>query len=149
MSRSAKRTDKDEEFDRWYGDHRREDIPDLLGRWAWLLVVLGLGICTAGLFLAGCTVRPKVVRSSQASFDGNQQNSGLIGYDAVNNRIITSHARDRYNSLVDYYGKLFQPPINRDDGIIATSTNTYLLDSQHAFYFETFQRWRHQGKAPK
>ena len=127
----------------------REDVFDVLGRWAWLLVVLGLAICSAGAFLSGCTVRPKIVHNSQASFDGNVQNSSLIGYDAVGNRIITPHGKDRYNELMVRYGKSWNPPVQPGDGLTATATNTFLLDAQHAFYFETASRWLHQGmKAP-
>lgn len=129
---------------------RGEDIFDVFGRWAWLLVLLGVGIlCFACLFIApGCTVRPKVVRNSQASFDGNEQNSGLIGYDSQGNGIITHHARDRYNALIDEYGPLFKPPVNRDGGLVATSTNTYLLDGEHLFIFATMNRWKHQNFVP-
>ncbi len=101
------------------------------------------------LLIFGCTVRPRVVRNSQASFDGNEQNSGLIGEDSDGNAIITAHARDRYNSLMDDYGKAFSPPVNRDDGIVATSTNTYLLDREHLFIFATANRWRHSSPKAK
>lgn len=127
------------------GQLLKEDIFDVFGRWAWLLVLLGLILCSATCFLLpGCTVRPKVVRNVQPSFDGNKQNSGLIDHDGLGNAIITPHARDRYNSLLDDYGKLFNPPVNRDDGILPTATNTYLLDAQHEFIFATANRWRKQ-----
>jgi hypothetical protein len=123
----------------------KEDVSDVLGRWAWLLVLLGLIVCGATCFLLpGCTVRPKVVHNSQASFDGNAQTSSLLGYDALGNRIITPHGRDRYNELMDHYGKTWN--VHPGEGLTPTSTNTFLLDAQHTFYFETAQRWRANGK---
>lgn len=125
-----------------------EDIADVLGRWAWLLTLLGILVCGAALLLiSGCTVRPKVVRNAQASFDGNSQNSGLIGYDAEGNRIITPHGRDRYNALMERYGKAWN--VRTGDGLTPTATNTFLLDAQHAFYFETASRWLHSPEGPK
>lgn len=132
MNRSPLQTDK-------------EDACDVFGRWAWLLVMLGLAICCAAAFLSGCTIRPKVVHNNQASFDGNLQNSGLLGNDSQGNAIITAHARDRYNALVDDYGKFFSPPLNRDDGIMPTATNTFLIDGEHLFFFATMNRWLHSS----
>jgi hypothetical protein len=121
----------------------KEDAFDIFGRWSWLLLLL-LAIFSAAFFLLtdGCTVRPKVVTNMQPSFDGNFQNSGLIEHDKAGNAVITAHARDRYNALMDRYGKLFSPPVNRDDGITPTATNTFLLDGQHEFIFATANRWR-------
>lgn len=127
----------------------KEDVFDVLGRWAWLLTVLGLLVLGAACFLLpGCTVRPKVVQNYQPSFDGNLQNSGLIEHDKAGNAVITAHARDRYNALMDEYGKLFLPPVNRDDGITPTGTNTFLLDGQHEFIFATANRWRKALSTP-
>lgn len=130
---------------------QREEIEDVIGRWAWLLVLLGVGIlCFACLFIApGCTVRPKVVRNQQASFDGNEQNSGLIGHDSAGNGIITAHARERYNAMIDAYGPLFKPPVRQDDGVRQTATNTFLIDGEHLFIFATMNRWRHQNFTPE
>ncbi len=105
-------------------------------------------VVVCALTLAGCTVRPVVVRNQEASFDGNVQNSGIIGKDAAGNRILTPHARDRYNGLMDLYGKRFSPPVGRNDGITATTSNTFLLDAQHEFYFLTASRWQKAKEAP-
>ena len=96
------------------------------------------------LWCASCanTVTPRQVKSQVASWDGTNQNSGFIGFDAAGNGIITPHARDRYNALVDVFGKQFQPPVNRDDGVTATATNTYVIDPQHLDYFMRMNRWR-------
>jgi hypothetical protein len=72
----------------------------------------------------------------------------LIGHDEAGNGIITAHARARYNALMDDYGKLFSPPVGRDEGLVATATNTFLMDKQHLFIFATANRWRKQKFAP-
>lgn len=106
-------------------------------------------ICAAAVAAAtSCTVRPGLVSNREASFDGNDWNSGLIGYDGSGNRIITAHARDRYNALMDDYGKLFRPPVGRDEGMTGTSSNAFLLDAQHEFYFLTANRWRKNQVRP-
>src|SRR4051794_36740135 len=85
------------------------------------------------LMLSGCTstVRPVVVQARQPSWDGHQQNSGVIGIDTADNRILTPHARDRYNELMEAYGKAFRPEVHANDGITPTETNTFLIDPQH------------------
>lgn len=99
------------------------------------------------LAAAGCvsTITPNVPAARQASWDGNAQNSGFMGFDASGNGILTPHARDRYNALVDAFGSRMQPAVRRDEGIVATSTNTFLIDAQHLEYFATWQRWLREG----
>ncbi len=103
-----------------------------------IVPLLLLAICLTG----GCTVTPKRVQASSASFDGGAQNSGLIGFDQAGNAILTAHGRDRYNGLVAVYGCKFSPPVERDAGMTVTSTNTFLLDPEHLVDFETMNGWR-------
>lgn len=99
------------------------------------------------ILLCGCagTITPRIVQSSQASWDGNQQNSGLIGFDAVGNGILTLRAELRYQALVSDYGYRFKPPIQSADGLILTTTNTWLIDAEHLEKFATMNRWRKQA----
>ncbi len=94
--------------------------------------------------LLSCTVAPKPIVNTQPSFDGNEPNSGLICLDAQGNGVITPHARERYNSLMAAYGGRFSPPVKPGEGLAPTATNTFLLDRQHRFYFETAARWQRQ-----
>lgn len=115
--------------------------------------MLKLHLCLIALavsLLAGCstTIIPVVPVDSQASFDGNTQNSGLLAFDGAGNGILTAHARDRYNSLAADYGATFKPPVKFDDGITSTGTNTFLIDRQHLVYFASMTRWHRAGKAP-
>src|SRR3954452_19592852 len=85
------------------------------------------------LLLIGCTttVTPDAVRDHQASFDGNAQNSGLIAELPDRSCVITPHARERYNALIEKFGARFTPPLVRDAGITATITNTFVIDAEH------------------
>lgn len=98
-----------------------------------ILLVLIFCSCTS-------TVRPKVVESKAPSWDGNAQNSGLIGFDANGNAIITPRAEARYFYLCELYGWKFHPPACGAETIL-TSSNTFLLDPQHLSEFATMNRW--------
>ena len=113
----------------------------------WIAVMIG-ALLVLNL-LAGCapTIRPKVPAAAQASWDGTDQNSGFVGFDQAGAGILTSHARDRYNSLCDRYGGYFHPVVRAGDGISPTPTNTFLIDPQHLVYFATMNRWGKEGKA--
>jgi hypothetical protein len=103
----------------------------------------------AAALLLGCTstVIPRQVSDSQASFDGNAQNSGFLGFDTDGNGILTAHARDRYNGLVSIYGGRFSPPLTMDAGIrAAAGTNTFTIDAEHLVKFATMNRWRKEGR---
>ncbi len=121
--------------------NNRRDIIDLaamaalLGAFFWLLLTCG---CAS-------TVAPEPVRETVASWDGTNQNSGFIGYLVDGRGLITESACRRYNGLIAVYGARFIPPLQADDGIRATGTNTFIIDQQHLQYFMTMQRWRRSG----
>jgi hypothetical protein len=103
--------------------------------------LLFLALC---LLLTGCanTVRPTVVYSSQASWDGSDQNSGIISETADHHGVVTPHFRDRYNRMIAVYGNRYDPPLRPDDGVQSTGTNTFLIDAQHFAYFFEMNKWR-------
>lgn len=111
--------------------------------------LLALILCLA---LAGCTstVTPDRVTSSVASFDGNEQNSGIISGNA-NGYVVTAHFRDRYNALVATYGRDFSPPIEPDAGIVEIESrkSLYLIDRQHLAQFLEMNAWHRAGLKPK
>lgn len=114
---------------------------------ACVLLAAVIGIL-ALVFLVGCapTITPHQVQSSQASWDGNEQNSGFIGFDAAGNGIITWRAHSRYIGLIADYGYRFTPKLEADEGTTLTTTNTWLIDGQHLAYFDKMSRWKKQGK---
>ena len=101
------------------------------------------------LMLAGCgTVAPTRVPSQVASFDGNNQDSGVIeatpsGY------LVTNHFRDRYASLVAIYGRDFAPAIKPEDGLVQLGQNRWLIDRQHLAQFLEMNAWLRAGLKPK
>lgn len=117
---------------------------------ATLVALVVFWSCFASLVFTGCTVTPKVVHGREASFDagpvvGRQaQNSGLLGHDAEGNGIVTLHAVERYNALIDKFGARFNPPLNHNQGVYFTGTNTALMPPQSLYYFATMNRWLHQ-----
>lgn len=126
--------------------------PPAFSRW-WVLLgtILAIGFLLA---LAGCTVTPVSVHSSQPSFDGNQQNSGLIGFNVDGSAIITVHAHDRYTNLLATFGtRLELPPKFPDEGMQPSyykvdGTNeapVWIMDAQHLNYFKRMNRWRKQS----
>lgn len=116
---------------------------------AWSLILLALALA-ALLFFTGCTttVTPKIPHAAQASFDGDQQNSGFLGKDALGFEIITAHARDRYNGLIETYGRGFSPALKPDDGVTPNpdSPGTFRIDREHLIKFATMNRWRREGR---
>jgi len=121
--------------------------------WVCALVVgalyLAAGIVLLCSFGCASTVRPKIAQSAQASWDGTEQNSGLIGIAPDGRRIITAHARERYSALMKDYGKFFERPVtDPNEGITPTGTNTFLIDPQHEEYFIDAIRWEKQKRPP-
>jgi len=86
------------------------------------------------------------VKDLQPSFDGGVQNSGFIGFTVDGSGIITPHARDRYNGLVQIYGTNFVPVLRVDAGITATPSNAFVIDAQHLVDFATMNRWRKNAR---
>lgn len=107
---------------------------------------------SAALLICGCakTIIPKPVVEQQASWDGNEQNSGFLGFTADGHGILTGHARDRYNALIDLYGKDFHPPLEHDAGIgtapPASGIPAFSIDGQHLEYFLQMQRRYRSGR---
>lgn len=118
----------------------------LIGFGSILISLAVLAALTLSVALtSGCTstVTPRTVLSSQASWDGTNQNSGFIGFEGSAG-IITPHARDRYNALIEIYGKKFNPPITFDYGVwpMGETGGNYIISPQALTYFTQMNRWR-------
>ena len=107
-------------------------------------LILTVSLC------AGCfsTIVPPSVKPVAASFDNGERNSGFSGF-VTNNGIaygvLSPHARDRYNSLIDTYSKRFSPKLKEDYGIIDNKTN-YWITLEGLSNFALMNRWRKQGE---
>jgi len=108
-----------------------------------------LALC-AVLVGVGCTstVVPKPISSKAASWDGNEQNSGLIGKDSqAGYFLVSEHWRERYNGLVTLYGAYYLPPLKVDEGITKTATNgVYRVDGQRVGKYIQMGWWLKEGK---
>ena len=100
----------------------------------WLMAFLSFLGSGCGTFR---TVRPPALQGGAASFDGGQQNSGLVGWHTNASGetfvIITPHMRERYNAMIEIYGARFVPPIKQDAGIteIEQDRKSTRLNSSH------------------
>jgi hypothetical protein len=93
-------------------------------------------VCVLSLCLLGCatSVVPKPVTGSTISYDGNERNSGIKQYIEGQGFLVTPHFRVRYNNLIEKYGKKFENPIKKDDGLVNFGAD-YLINKQHMIYF--------------
>lgn len=118
-------------------------------------------ICTEALLAAclavaalmpSCTTvvpTPAVVPAS-ASFDGAEQNSGIVGVQPDGLFIVTSHLRDRYNALVAVYGREFAPPLSSDSGLSPVGPfDRWTMTPQAMADFATMVQWRRMGRAAR
>lgn len=99
---------------------------------------LRIVLCAIALVVVGCssTITPTQVSSEQASFDGTEQNSGIVS--AVDGGyVITERARARYNELVAAYGSVWSPAIGADYGVTPYSDGRYYITNEAASKFRT------------
>lgn len=102
----------------------------------WLVISFALAL------LIGCasTTIPKAVPvAPTASFDGNDQNSGILR--AVDGGFeVTSNFLDRYDDLVEIYGSRFIPEIQKRAGVTGN-----VIDKEHMTKFLVMNRWHRSG----
>lgn len=114
-----------------------------------ILLIIAAACFALGFVSAffGCTATPRAVQPIAPSWDGNEQDSGLLngGKPLANGDfVLTAHARDRYNALVAKYGSTFAPPVATDAGITPLPDGTFLIDKQH---LDAFARMNLKSKA--
>ena len=102
----------------------------------------------ATVLLSGCTVVPKVTKSSQASWDQGGQNSGIITMTADHTLVVTPHLRERYDALIALFGNQFHPALTPDYGVTPTATNTFLMTPDAFEHFAAMNRWHKQAAPP-
>lgn len=111
------------------------------------ILLLAVTLLTAAsIGPVGCTttIAPRVVESSKPSWDGTNANSGFVGFSGEHG-IITPHARERYNGLIEIYGRRFVPPVAKDYGITPGTDGNYLITPHALTYFTAMNRWRKAG----
>ena len=73
--------------------------------------LLAFPACTHSL-----TIAPEPIKTTQASWDGNKQNSGIISVNE-DGFLVTPHFMDRYQGLLARYGDRLTPRVRPDDTI--------------------------------
>lgn len=116
---------------------------------AWTTAGTGLVIVAWLFLLFGCvtTTVPAPVEARQASFDGNDQNSGII-LSTATGFVVTGHFRERYNALIATYGGDFKPPLEPDAGIAPIGDDRWLISKQRMIDFLEMNAWRRAGILP-
>lgn len=111
---------------------------------------IGLVALISVLTTTGCvgTVVPAPVESAQASFDGSEQNSGVI-MSVPSGFVVTSHFRERYNALIAIYGGDFKPPLKPDSQVAPIGEDRWLLGKQGMSDMLLMNAWQKAGLKPK
>lgn len=114
-----------------------------------LAFIFAVGLLTA-LLQSGCTspVVPQAVAASEASYDGNEQNSGIIS-STPSGFVVTGHFRERHNALIAVYGGDFAPVLKPDHGIAPIGDGRWLISKQAMIDFIQMNSWRRAGLEPR
>jgi len=128
-----------------YEQARRDDARAV--RWISVALVICVAVLTFGVTGCAGTVVPRLVESQQASFDGNEQNSGIIT-STPSGFVVTDHFRERYNALIATYGADFKPGLKPDSGIAPIGGGQWLISKQAMVDFLTMNSWRKAGLKP-
>ena len=109
-----------------------------------LFLILCCGLCgCAGFSFTNPT--PDIIHSEQISYDeyGNKT-SGIISVsDDKTGFIVTESFINRFNSMIEKYGKRFQPELKKNQGVVKIDkTNYYFISNQSMGYFLTLNDLR-------
>lgn len=112
-------------------------------------LLLGLALALACTGCTTVTPTPADV-PAVASFDGAEQNSGIVGVQADGTFLVTAHLRARYNALVADYGHEFAPPLSSDSGLSPVGPfDRWTMTPQAMANFATMVQWRRMGRAER
>lgn len=111
-------------------------------------LLLGLALALACTDCTTVTPTPADV-PAVASFDGAEQNSGIVAVQADGAFLVTAHLRDRYNALVAAYGAAFIPQLVPDAGLSQDSAGHWMMTPQAMVDFATMCQWRRMGRASR
>lgn len=99
---------------------------------------------------SGCgttkTIIPPQVVTTQASFDGNHQTSGILSVDETG-FLVTPRYIERYDAMLEKYGERFSPPIKPGDrrGITPEGEN-YRITGETRSRFGQMNQMRKDGQ---
>lgn len=100
------------------------------------------------LLTSGClTVTPDPVKPpTHISWDAGEANGGVIAL-TQKGAEITPRALERYEALIDIYGKHFVPSLKTGHGVTKTKVGIF-LDNDALEKFIVMNQWRRMGKTP-
>ena len=103
---------------------------------------VGIVALASVLLTTGCatTVVPHPVPAAVASFDGNEQTSGVIG-STPSGFIVTDNFRMRYNALIATYGSDLPTPATTDSGIARIGPDRWLIVKSRMVDFLEMNAW--------
>lgn len=80
------------------------------------------------------TVIPTNVVDVSPSWDGNEQNSGLITYIENKGFLITENAANKYTFLTEKYGEFLAPQVKKGEGL-KEEGQYFILNNQYMSIF--------------
>jgi hypothetical protein len=106
--------------------------------------------------LCGCTIAPAPVETKTASYSGNDQNGGFLGFLApaapglAAPGHLTAGAEARYVALVKagYATRHMIPAPGPTDGLVLLPDGTYSIDAEHLTLFGQMASDFRSGKKP-
>ncbi len=112
------------------------------------LFLVSLGVSCAGIKPSPpvVTIVPPRVEDSQISWDGNEQNGGLIDYVEGKGFEITKKALIRYQALVFIYGANMVPPVKSDDGVTIEGERIFLSSEAMVNFMTLNKKFKNGGK---
>lgn len=112
-------------------------------------LLLGLALASACTGCTTVTPTPADV-PAVASFDGAEQNSGIVSVQPGGLFVVTAHLRARYNALVADYGHEFAPAIVADYGLTPVAgADRWAMTPEAMADFATMVQWRRMGRAAR
>ncbi len=106
------------------------------------------------LFLVGCETAPiKTTLSDlapvdqQISFDGEEQNAGILDFIPGEGFLVTKKAKERYQALAAIYGPRSSPAVLPSDGVLQyKETDKFILSSEAMVNFQEFTQLHKSGR---
>lgn len=81
------------------------------------------------------TIVPSVVVDTVPSWDGNEQNSGILDFVEGKGWLITPKAAKRYSELSEMYGNMFEPDLGKAEGLVAQEDGNFILPQEYIVKF--------------
>jgi len=110
------------------------------------IILLGVLAIAIASWLAGCTAMPVQVVPKTASWDGTNQNSGIVctitnGQGSAVALVVTPHFVERFKALSARWSTNL-PAASNLDGAVLTVSNTYVITAHDFTVFRKMNAWQ-------